>query len=133
MSAPEDYDDIVKVVKVAVGTEVFTSDYTVHSASLGFIADEEENVVSIQRSFDEDDGVCMVLSPSQQCVYDEFTSLALERNWLGVRFTSAGREVFGVSSVRFDFSIDDSLWSDLRRTLETICTGKSFCSVRPAG
>ena len=133
MSTAEEYDDIVKVSKVSVGTEAFTPDYTVHSASLGFMVGEEENVLSIQRSFDEEDGVCMVLSPSQQCVYDEFRSLTLGRDSLGVRFTPSGQRIFGVSSVRFDFSVDDALWSDLRSMLATICTGKTFLNVPPAG
>jgi hypothetical protein len=87
MSAAEEYDDVVKISKVSVDTEAFTPDYTVHSVSLGYTVDDEENVVSIQRSFDEEDGVCLVLSPSQQCVYDEFTTLVLGRESLGVRFT----------------------------------------------
>ena len=133
MSAAEEYDDVVKISKVSVDTEAFTPDYTVHSVSLGYTVDDEENVVSIQRSFDEEDGVCLVLSPSQQCVYDEFTTLVLGRESLGVRFTPAGQEVFGLGSVRFDFSVDDALWRDLRDMLATICTGKTFLSVAPAG
>jgi hypothetical protein len=43
-----------------------------------------------------------------------------------VRFTPAGQEVFGVASVRFDFSVDDTLWRDLRSMLATICRGKAF-------
>ncbi|HEV3191183.1 MAG TPA: hypothetical protein VGY54_11830, partial [Polyangiaceae bacterium] len=88
---------------------------------------------SIQRSFDEEDGVCMVLSPSQQCIYDEFTSVTLSRDSLGVRFTPTGQQVFGVSSVRFDFSVDDALWRDLRSMLATICTGKTFLKIPHAG
>jgi hypothetical protein len=133
MSTAEEYDDVIKVSKVSVGTEVFTPEYTVLSASLGFMVGGQENVVSLQRSFDEEDGVCMVLSPTQQCVYDEFTSLTLGRDSLGVRFTPAGQEVFGVGSVRFDFSVDDAVWSDLRSTLATICTGKTFLNVPSAG
>ena len=126
MSAAEAYDDIIKVSTISVDVEAFTPDYTVHSVSFGFTADEEVNVVSIQRSFDDEDGVCMVLSPSQQCVYDEFTSLTLGRNSLGVRFKAAGAEVFGVRSVCFEFAIDDSLCGELRAMLATICTGKEF-------
>ena len=126
MGTAEEYDDIVRVLKVSVGTEAFTPDYVVHSASFGFMVDEAENVLSVERSFDEDDGVCLVLSPSQQCVYDEFKSITLSRDSLGVRFTRTGQELFGVGSVRFDFSIDDALWRDLRSILLTICTGKSF-------
>ena len=130
MSTAEEYDDVVRVLKVSVGTEAFTPDYVVHSASFGFMVDEAENVLSVERSFDEEDGVCMVLSPSQQCVYDEFTSITLGRDSLGVRFTPTGQALFGVGSVRFDFSIDDALWRDLRSILLTICTGKSFFTVR---
>jgi hypothetical protein len=133
MNTAEEYDDIVKVLEVSVGTEAFTPDYVVHSASFGFIVDEEEKVLSVQRSFDEEDGVCMVLSPSQQCVYDEFTSITLSRESLGVRFTPSGHEVFGLGSVRLDFSVDDALWRDLRSTLITICTGKAFLKLGPAG
>ena len=133
MSTAEEYDDIVKVLKLSVGTEAFTPDYVVHSASFGFMVDEGEGVLSVQRSFDEEDGVCMVLSPSQQCVYDEFTSITLSREALSVRFTPAGQEAFGVGSVRFDFSLDDALWRDLRSTLVTICTGKAFFNLAPAG
>jgi hypothetical protein len=133
MGADEEYEDVVKVSKVSVGTEAFNPDYAVHSASLGFMLDEEENVLSIQRSFDEEDGVCMVLSPSQQCIYDEFTSVTLSRDSLGVRFTPTGQQVFGVSSVRFDFSVDDALWRDLRSMLATICTGKTFLKIPHAG
>jgi hypothetical protein len=133
MSAAEEYDDIVRVSKVSVDTEAFTPDYTVHSVSLGFMVDGEENVVSLQRSFDEEDGVCIVLSPSQQCVYDEFRSLALGRDSLGVRFTPAGQEVFGVGSVRFDFSVEEAIWRELRDMLATICKGKTFLSVATVG
>jgi hypothetical protein len=133
MSTAEEHDDIVKVVKVSVGTEAFTPDYVVHSASFGFMVDEEEKVLSLQRSFDEEDGVCLVLSPSQQCVYDEFTSITLSRESLSVRFTPSGQEVFDVGSVRLDFSVDDALWRDLRSTLVTIFTGKAFFNMAPPG
>lgn len=129
MSAPDDYDDVVAVTKVSVDIEAFTPDYTVHSVSLGFQVDDVENVLSIQRSFDEEDGVCVVLSPSQQCAYDEFTSLTLGRNALGVRFSPAGEEIFGLGSVRFDLSLDDARWRDLRDMLAIICTGKTFFDV----
>jgi len=37
MNTAEEYDDIVKVLKLSVGTESFTPDYVVHSASFGFM------------------------------------------------------------------------------------------------
>ena len=131
MGAHEEYDHVIKVSQVSVGAESLASSYTVHSASLGFVVDEGENVLSLQRSFDEEDGVCMVLAPSQRCVYDEFRPLTLTRHSLGVRFTPVGQKIFGVSSVRFDFSVDEALWGDLRSTLVTICAGRTFLKLLP--
>jgi len=75
----------------------------------------------------------MVLSPSEQCAYDAFRQLQLTRDALLVRFTSEGRRVFGVPSVRVDFKIDKRAWNKMARVLGTICRGKDYYQCSEAG
>ena len=87
----------------------------------------DERAIHIQGP-DPEEGVCMVLSPSEQCAYDAFTELTLTRDALLVRFTVEGRRTFGVPSVRIDFDISDREWQKMSRVLGTICEGKDYYS-----
>ena len=84
-------------------------------------------VVHIQGP-DSEWGVCMVLSPSEQCAYDAFTQLKLTRDALLIRFTAAGRRMFGVPSARIDFDIGEREWRKMSRVLGKICKGKKYYS-----
>lgn len=112
--------------RVSAHTETVTPEFEVHSVSFGFTSADGERVLSVQRSFDDDDGVCLVLSPSQQCNYDPFTELRLTRKTLSMRFSPSGASVFGVTSLVIDFELPDDVWHAVSRTLALICTGKEF-------
>jgi hypothetical protein len=115
------YADRVTATKVASGTWD-----GIRSVNLALdMADER--AIHIQGP-DPEEGVCMVLSPSEQCAYDAFTELTLTRDALLVRFTVEGRRTFGVPSVRIDFDISDREWQKMSRVLGTICEGKDYYS-----
>jgi hypothetical protein len=115
------YADRVTATKVASGTWD-----GIRSVNLALdMADER--AIHIQGP-DPEEGVCMVLSPSEQCAYDAFTELKLTRDALLVRFTAEGRRTFGVPSVRIDFDINDREWQQMSRVLGTICADKDYYS-----
>jgi hypothetical protein len=120
------FEDVLLATKVSVDHEGFTKTFTVDSVSFLFLADGSEQVLSIQRSSEDDDGVCLVVSPSQACAYDTYTEISLTRRGLGIHFTPDGEQVFGVGSVLVTFDIDDELWRKVRTALTTICAGKPF-------
>ena len=115
------YADRVTATKVASGT----SD-GIRSVNLALDM-PDERAIHIQGP-DPEEGVCMVLSPSERCAYDAFTELKLTRDALLVRFTAEGRRTFGVPSVRIDFDINDREWQRMARALGTICEGKDYYS-----
>jgi len=124
--AARKYADRVTATKVVSGTW----DGIV---SVNFALDaSNERAVHIQGP-DPDDGVCMVLSPSQQCAHDAFTELKLTRDALLVRFTPEGKRAFGVSSVRIDFEVNERAWQKMARVLGAICKGKGYytCTRQP--
>lgn len=136
MTRGNERDEHVKVSTVAVDVEEFTSEYKVRSAHFQFAADGEQHVVTLSRSFgddEDDDGVCLVLSPAQECVYDEFAAVTLRRDALVVRFTDRGQKVFECDSVLLEFSVDQVLWGQLAEALAEICSGKPFFSMAGAG
>ena len=118
----------VTSVQVAVFRESFTQEFEV--LSLNFALPEEagnQELLSIQRAFGEDaedEEICLVLTPSQQCAYDPFKCVVLARSFLGLEFTSEAASVFGVHSVRVNFSIEESLFHEIREGLGILCQGK---------
>jgi hypothetical protein len=127
----DDFDEVLRATRVGVDHEEFTPDYAVDSISFLYVYDGEEQVLSIQRSPDDDDGVCLVITPSQVCEYDTYTEISLARDALVIRFTPEGEKVFGVRSVRVTFDIDEELWAKVDSTLKTICAGKPFFAPPP--
>jgi hypothetical protein len=115
------YDERVAATKVASGTWD-----GVMSVNLA-LDETDERAVHIQG--DSEDGVCMVLSPSQQCAYDAFTELRLTRDALLVQFTPEGQQVFEVASVRIDFTLSELEWKEMARVLTEICRGKDYYSL----
>lgn len=123
------YEAEITSAQVAVARESFTPEFEV--LSVNFALSEEANdqqLLSIQRAFgadaeDEDKSICLVLSPSQQCAYEPFESVVLARSCLGLKLTSEAASVFGVRSVRIAFSIEESLFRQLREGLSTLCQG----------
>lgn len=115
------YAEHVTAIRIASGT----SD-GVMSVNLA-LDSTAERALHIQGP-DPEEGVCMVVSPSEQCAYDAFTELKLMRDALLVRFTAEGKRTFGVPSVRIDFDINEREWRRMSEVLGTICEGKDYYS-----
>jgi hypothetical protein len=116
----------------------FTPDFEVLSVNFALPEEtDDQQLFSIQRSFgadaeDEDKSICLVLSPSQQCAYEPFESVVLARSFLGLKLTSEAASVFGVRSIRIAFSVEESLFRDVREGLSTLFQGEPVLHHEPA-
>ena len=93
-----EYEATIAATRIGASVERFTPQFEVVSVSLALSEDGESEVLSLQRGFgseaEEEEGVCLVFSPSQKCSYRPFEKLTLERNSLGMRFTAEAQRVF---------------------------------------
>lgn len=123
------YEQTMVVTRVGTSVERFTPDFEVISVSLAISSCDDGEVISIQRAYGDDadpeDGVCLVLSPSQQCVFDPFEELILGRHSLGMRFTAEAEEMLEVSSALFNLCVSDDVYQELKAGLSAVCCGAS--------
>lgn len=125
-----DYEKTVRATRIGTNVERFTSEFEVISVNLAFSEDGESEILSIQRGLgleaEEEEGICIVSSPSQQCCYNPFEELILERNFLGIRFTDEAKLVFNVSSALITFHATEELFQEFKERLSLICKGESY-------
>jgi hypothetical protein len=99
-----------------VGThrEEFTPSHAV--LSIGFALSGEDALI-IERDLGEksedEEMLCLVRSPSQECVYDAFTRVVLNRDSLAMYLTGEAAEVFGAAEISIAFSLPEPSFSQL--------------------
>lgn len=135
---PPTYEAEFTSAQVAVVRESFTPDFEVLSVNFALPEETDElQLLSLQRGFGadaehEEESICLVLSPSQQCAYDPFESVVLARSFLGLKFTSEAASVFGVGSVRIAFSVEEPLFREVKEGLGTLFQGVPVLHHEPA-
>ncbi len=125
----KDYEETIAATRVGTFVERFTPECEVVSVVLALSEDGESEVLSLQREFgpdgDGEEGICLVLSPSQQCSYRPFQELTLARTSIGMRFTTEAQRVFNVSSVLITFDVADDVFEEFREKLAVVCAGET--------
>jgi hypothetical protein len=124
-----EYEETVAATRVGTLIERFTPECEVVSVIFALSEDGESELLALQRDVyagDEDEGVCLVLSPSQRCSYEPFEELTLTRSSLGMKFTDEAREVFNAASVLVTFDVADDVFEEVRGKLEVLCAGKAY-------
>jgi len=126
-----EYQEELVASKIGTDIERFSRRNFVLSVSLEvLLVDGEEQVLSLQREFggapEEENEICIVLSPSQLCAYNPLTKLVLSRSSLGLTFTEDAAEIFGVASLRLRFSVPDVAFDQFRKKLKILCEGQPF-------
>lgn len=124
-----EYEETVAATRVETLIECFTAKCQVISLILALSDDGESETLVLQRNIEDsedDEGVCLVLSPSQRCCYDPFTELILTRSSLGMRFTAEAREVFNTASILFTFDVADDKFDEVRKKLAVLCRGRTY-------
>lgn len=123
----EEYEEARTVTRIGTMVERFTPECEVVSLVLALSDDGESEILSLQRELSQDDeGPCLVLSPSQQCSYRPFHELTLSRTSLGMTLTTEAQSVFNASSVLFRFDVADDIFQEIKEKLEVICSGGSY-------
>jgi len=124
------YEETIASKRVGTLVERFTPEFEVFSVSLALSEDGESEVLSLQRGFvpegEDGEGICLVLSPSQQCIYKPFQELTLARTSLGMRFTAEAQRVFNASSVLVTFDVSDDIFQEVKEKLEVMCAGETY-------
>ena len=122
--AVEEFTEVIVASQVAAAEERFSQELLVRSVSFGWHSNGQDRVLSIQRSEGggEDQEVCLVLSPSQQCAYNPFTNVALTRGGLSMRLNDEGSSIFEVEALQVNFELDDEEFSAVRETVRWLFT-----------
>ena len=125
-----EYEATIAATRIGASVERFTPRFEVVSVSLALSEDGESEVLSLQRGFgseaEEEEGVCLVFSPSQKCSHRPFEKLTLERNSIGMRFTAEAQRVFKVSSMLVAFEASDAAFQELKVNLKVVCRGEPY-------
>ena len=133
--AVEGFTEVILASQVAATEERFSPEFLVRSVSFGWQSDGQDRVLSIQRSEGggEDQEVCLVLSPSQQCAYNPFAHVALTRGGLGMRLNDEGSSVFEVDALQVNFELNEEQFSAVREALKWVfTTSQQFTCIESA-
>ena len=125
-----EYEETIAATRIGTCVERFTPQFEVVSVNLALSADGQSEILSLQRGFgveaEEEEGICLVLSPSQQCSYKPFEELTLTRNSLGMKFTAEAQRIFNVSSALFAFQASDAVFEDVKEKLKVMSKGEPY-------
>ena len=117
----------LRAVEVGVDAEQFTPRYSV--LSVGFALSSEDALL-IQRAFGEDaeesEELCLVRSPSQECVYEPFVRVHLARKCLEILLTSEAAQEFGAKAISISFSLQEPQFVQVKEAMANAFTGRGF-------
>jgi hypothetical protein len=97
--------------------------------SIGFALSGEDALI-VQRDLGEEveneEALCLVRSPSQECAYDAFTRVTLNRDSLVLRLSDNAAEVFGDAEISIAFMLPEAQFPRLAEGMAIAFGDRAF-------